>query len=89
MARIRTLKNIDPEMARGLLANKAESVNSSETIDEKRLHAIAHQMKKGRFDPYGICIELDQRGRLLEGAIYLTAIEESGTTVRMWVAEQQ
>jgi len=83
--RTRTLREIDPEMARGLIATNV----SDETIDEKRVHAMALQMKKGRFDTYGVCLELDSKGHLMSGLPYLQAIVESHCTIKIWVAENQ
>jgi len=84
-ARTRTLKDIDPEMARGLIVNSS----SEESLDAKHFHEIVSQMKKGRFSTYGICLEIDSRGHLISGLPYLQAIVESGATIRMWIAENK
>ncbi|OWV08258.1 hypothetical protein SAMN05720766_10571 [Fibrobacter sp. UWH9] len=84
-ARTRSLRDIDPETARGLIANSL----SDESVDESRVHATAIQMKKGRFDTYGVCLELDSRGHLISGLHYLHAIVESNSTVKIWVAENR
>lgn len=81
--RTRSLRDIDPETARGLIANCI----SEEHIDEKWVHSTAIQMKKGRFDTYGACLEIDSRGNLTQGLPYLMAIVESGVIVRIWVAK--
>lgn len=83
--RTRPLKQIDPETARGLIATS----ESNEPLDEKWIRATAIQMKKGRFDPYGACLELNAKGHLFSGLQYLYAIVESNCTVKIWVAENR
>lgn len=83
--RTRTLKEIDPEAARSLMANYV----GDETPDESRVHTIALQMKKGRFDTYGICLELDSGAHLTSGLLYVQAVVESHATVKIWVAENR
>lgn len=60
-----------------------------ETTIESRVHATAIQMQKGRFDTYGVCLELDSCGRLMSGLHYAQAVVESNTTVKIWVAENR
>lgn len=83
LIRTRSLKQIDPETARGLIATN----ESNEHLDEKWIHATSIQMKKGRFDTYGACLELNSRGHLISGLQYLHAIVESNCTIKIWVAE--
>lgn len=44
-------------------------------------------MKKGRFDTYGVCFELDSSSHLTNCLQYVQAIVESNSTVKIWVAE--
>lgn len=81
--RTRTLKEINPETARCLMATYV----GNETPDESRVHTLAIQMKKGRFDTYGVCFELDSSGHLTNCLQYVQAIVESNSTVKIWVAE--
>ena len=60
-----------------------------ETPDESRVHTIALQMKKGRFDTYGVCLELDSGAHLTSGLLYVQAVVESHATVKIWVAENR
>lgn len=81
--RTRALREIDPETARGLIANSV----SDEVPVESRVHATALQMKKGSFSTYGVCLELDSCGHLTSGLHYVQAIVQSNCTVKIWVAE--
>ena len=81
--RSRTLKEVNPEMARSFVANYV----GDEVPVESRVHATALQMQKGRFDTYGVCLELDGHGRLISGLHYVMAIVESLATVKILVAE--
>ncbi len=83
--RTRSLKEIDPETARCLVTNYI----GDEVVVESRIHNTAIQMKKGRFDTYGVCLELDANGRLMSGLHYVKAIVESNTAVKIWVAENR
>lgn len=83
--RIRSLKEINPETARSMMANYI----GDETPVESRVHAMAIQVQKGRFDTYGVCLELDTNGRLMNGLLYVQAIVESNSTVKIWVAENR
>ncbi|SHK96210.1 hypothetical protein [Fibrobacter sp. UWEL] len=81
--RTRSLKEIDPETARCLMANYV----GDETPVESRVHATAIQMKKVCFDTYGVCLKLDVGGHLTSGLHYVKAVVESNTAVKIWVAE--
>lgn len=83
--RIRSLKEINPETARSMMANYI----GDETPVESRVRATAIQMQKGRFDTYGVCLELDVSGRLLSGLHYVQAVVESNVSVKIWVAENR
>lgn len=85
LRRIRSLKEIDPETARSLVANYV----GDEHPVEFRVHATAIQMQKGRFDTYGVCLEINSSGRLTSGLHYVQAIVESNATVKIWVAENR
>lgn len=83
--RSRILKEVNPEMARSLIANNI----SDEAVDESRIHAMAIQMQKGRFDTYGVCLELDSCGHLVSGLLYAHAIVEANAVVKIWIAENR
>lgn len=83
--RIRILKEIDVETARCFVTNYV----GDEVVDKSRIFNTAIQMKRGRFDTYGVCLELDCNGCLVSGLVYAKSIVESNVPVKIWVVENR
>lgn len=76
--------DIDPAFAQGLLESSRDV--SQRTLVRRRVDQLAHDMSNGNFRLTHQPVAIDIDGQVIDGQHRLTAVVESGLTVRMLVA---